>query len=153
MSQQMLKRKRIGTQARWVLKKSKYRPVTTNARFSFTIVIKPDHYSYKQWHRIFHYVLGKNGLSKGYGLRQGYAQMRNQQLQKEYACKNQFLGLSIHPKYFLREVYRVLVEELGLSRLDVLKNYLKDYNQIHPSLYHSHIKTNFSNEIIRRSHE
>lgn len=125
-------------------KNNRYRtiPVGTNEQKSFLKYLLKKYeldliqpraiQQYKKWERIYYYVLDKLGIkhsSTGHGLRQAYANDRIKAILKkvsDYSIKNN-INISTEKKYEI--VCEELSEELGHSRIDILKSYLADYKK------------------------
>lgn len=114
-------------------------PVVTNEQRNYlkyliqtysSNAIQPKGMNYKKWANIYFYVLKKIGVGgekTGHGLRQGYANDRLKSLiikiKNDYYKSGKFI-----PESEIKKIaYRILTEELGHSRVEILKNYLEDY--------------------------
>lgn len=92
--------------------------------------IQPKDMKYTKWENIYYYVLKKIGVKgdiKGHGLRQGYAYDRYKQLREQIKEEYSNRGIYIKENDLKNVVYGLLTEELGHSRINILKNYLRDY--------------------------
>lgn len=88
---------------------------------------------YKKWERIYFLVLKRAGIVKnrtGHGLRQAYANERLPIIIEQIRQDNKKMKITIHERYERELAYKILAEELGHNRIDILKSYLADYKPI-----------------------